>query len=398
MTDITAYRKEKEKREQIRNNYREKIKRHKLKTLYRILLVLAAILVVMVLIIIQYRMHVYTGYDIVSTVSLETSSNAENVRLQNHVLTYSKDGAHCTNSKGEVTWNQTYEMQNTELAICRNTVAIADYNGREIYVCDADKQLGTITTNMPIRDVTVSASGNVTAVLSDTDVTWVNTYDAAGNMLFQGQTRMEETGYPVSVSLSPNGNLLAVSYVYLDAGQLKTNIVFYNFGPVGDNMSDHVVGIYFYSDMLVPEVHFVNDDTAFAIGDSRLLVFQGSQTPVNTAGFDLDKEILSVFYGEDKVGMVFPSDDMENRYRIDIYSADGTKKGTYYFDLEYNDILFEEDRFVIYNETECEIFTYSGTEKFKGSFMKAADVLFPAGGAYKYVMVTETSMDTIQLK
>lgn len=398
MTDITVYRKEKEKREQIRNNYKEKIMRHKLKTLYRILLGVVALAVVIVLIVIQYQLHVYTGYDIVSTVSLETSSNAENVRLQNHVLTYSKDGAHCTNSKGEITWNQTYEMQNVELAVCRNTVAIADYNGREIYVCDGDKQLGTITTNMPVRDVTVSLNGNVTAVLADTDVTWINTYDAAGNMLFQGQTRMDETGYPVSVSLSPNGNLLAVSYVYLDAGQLKTNIVFYNFGPVGENMSDHVVGIYFYSDMLVPEVHFVSDDAAFAVGDNRLLVFNGSQTPVNKAGFDLDKEILSVFYGEDKVGLVFPSDDMENSYRMDIYNAAGEKKGTYYFDLEYNDILFEEDRFVIYNETECQIFTYSGTEKFHGTFSKTANILLPTSGAYKYVMVTGTSMDTIQLK
>ena len=42
--------------------------------------------------------------------------------------------------------------------------------------------------------------------------------------------------------------------------------------------------------------------------------------------------------------------------------------------------------------------TYGGVEKFNGYFSKAADLLFPAGGAYKYVLVTETSIDTIQLK
>jgi hypothetical protein len=66
--------------------------------------------------------------------------------------------------------------------------------------------------------------------------------------------------------------------------------------------------------------------------------------------------------------------------------------------LEYNEIFFEEDCFVVYNETECQIMTYGGAEKFNGTFAKAAELLLPASGAYKYMMVTETSLDTIQLK
>ncbi len=244
MADIRSYRREKEKREQNRSNYKEKIMRHKLQNVYRILLVAVAFAAVAVLVMIQYKRHIYSGYDIVSTVLLEGSAGAEDVRLQDCVLTFSKDGAHCTNAKGEVTWNQTYEIQDIRLAVCRNVVAIGSYNGREIYVQDTEKQLGTINTNLPIRDLTVSATGTVTAVLSDTDVTWVNTYDATGQMLFKGQAHMEEAGYPVAVSLSPNGVLLAVSYVYLDAGVLKSNVVFYNFGPVGENMSDHIFRIY----------------------------------------------------------------------------------------------------------------------------------------------------------
>lgn len=398
MADIRSYRREKERREQNRSNYKEKIMRHKLQNVYRVLLVAVALIAVAVLVMIQYKRHIYSGYDIVSTVLLEGSAGSEDVRLQDCVLTYSKDGAHCTNAKGEVTWNQTYEIQDIRLAVCRNVVAIGSYNGREIYVMDTEKQLGTITTNMPIRDLAVSAAGNVTAVLSDTDVTWVNTYDAAGQMLFTGQAHMQEAGYPVAFSLSPNGVLLAVSYVYLDAGVLKTNIVFYNFGPVGENMSDHIVSIYTYSDTLMPEVHFIDDETAFAVGDNRLMVFKGGQTPMDAGGYIYDKEIQSVFYGEKYIGLVLMSDDMEHTYMMDVYNADGKKVNTYYFDLEYNDIFFEEESFVIYNETECQIMTYGGVEKFNGYFSKAADLLFPSNGAYKYIMVTETSIDTIQLK
>jgi hypothetical protein len=398
MADIKSYRREKEKREQIRSDYKEKIMKHKLQNVYRILLLIAALAAIVALIILQYKRHVYSGYDIVSTVLLDGSAGAENMRLSNCVLTYSKDGAHCTNAKGEVTWNQTYEIQDIKLAACQNVVAIGSYNGREIYVQDTEKQLGTISTNMPIRDIAVSATGRVTAVLSDTDVIWINTYDADGQMLYTGQAHMQESGYPVSISLSPDGVLLAVSYVYLDAGVLKTNIVFYNFGPVGENMSDHIVSIYSYSDMLVPEIHFVDNETAFAVGDSRLTIFKGGQTPTDAAGHLYDQEIQSVFYGDKYIGLVLVADDMEHNYMMDVYNTDGKKINTYYFDLEYNDIFFEEDCFVIYNETECLIMTYGGKEKFNGTFAKATELLFPASGAYKYMMVTETSIDTIQLK
>ncbi len=398
MADIRSYRKAKEKREQSRNDYKTKIRRYKLKNVYRVLLVAAALAAFAVLVMIQYKRHIYSSYDTVSTVLLENYAGAENVRLQNCVLTYSKDGAHCTNAKGEVTWNQTHEIQNVKLAVCRDVVAIGSYNGREIYVQNTEKQLGTITTNMPIRDLTVSATGNVTAVLSDTAVTWVNTYSATGEMLFSGQTHMQEAGYPVSVSLSPNGVLLAVSYIYLDAGTLKTNVIFYNFGPVGENNNDHVVGMYFYPDVLIPEIHFVDDETAFAVGDDRLVLFKGGQTPMNTGVYIYEKQIQSVFYGEEHIGLVLVSDDSEHSYMMDVYNTDGKKTGTYYFDLEYKDIFFEKEGFVIYNDSECLIMTYGGVEKFNGYFSKTVDLLFPANGAYKYVLVTENSMDTIQLK
>ncbi len=398
MTEIRSYMKEKQKRDQERLNYKDKIMRHKLQNVYRILLIVVAVLAVIGIVILQYNRHLYTGYDVVSSIPLDLTSGTIDVRLQNCILTYSKDGAHCTTAKGIVNWNQTYQIQDIKLAINKNVAAIASYNGREIYVQNTEKPLGTITTNMPIRDVAVSANGDVTAVLSDSDVIWINTYDTDGKMRFTGQVHMQETGYPVDVSLSPNGILLAVSYVYLDAGEMKNNVVFYNLGPVGENMSDLIVSAYSYSDLLIPEIYFADDETAFAVGDNRLTVFKGNQTPVDGAGHIFDKEIQAVFYGEKYVGLIFGSDDAEHTYKLEIYNTDGKKVTTYYFDLDYTDIFFEEKDFVIYNENECRIITYGGTEKFNGMFSKPAELLIPTNGTYRYTMVTATSIDTIQLK
>ncbi|MBO5337461.1 MAG: hypothetical protein J6A94_10080 [Lachnospiraceae bacterium] len=398
MADIKNYLKEKEKREQNKSNYKEKIIKHKLTNVYRVLLIVLALGAVAVLIMVQYQKHIYTDYDIVSSIERETASEAMDMRLENAILTYSKDGAHCTNVKGEVNWNQTYEIQDIKLATCKDVVAIGNYNGREIYVQNAEKQLGTITTTMPIRDLTVSATGNVTAILADADVTWINTYNSEGENIYTGQARMQNSGYPAAISLSPNGELLAISYVYVDAGVIKTNIAFYNFGPVGTNHSDYMVSAYSYPDVFVPQVQFMNDETAFAVGDNRLMIYKGAQKPISAAEHLYDEEVQSVFYNQSYVGLVFTSEDAKARYRLDVYNANAEKVGSYYFDMDYTNIFFEENQFVIYNETECLIKTFENVEKYKGFFSKAVNLMLPTSTAYKYVLVTSNSIDTIQLK
>lgn len=398
MADIKSYIKEKEKRERRQAGYKEKIMVHKLAKVYRVLLIAAAAVALIVIAVIQYQRHVYTDYETVSSISREKTTGSVDVRLGNSILTYSKDGAHCTDLKGNVTWNQTYEIQDIRLAVCGNTVAIVEYNGRSIYVQNSEKLLHQITTTMPIRNLAVSSSGRVTAVLADTDLTWIYTYDPGGNVAFWGRVHMDGSGEPTAISLSPNGELLAAAYMYVDAGVLKTNIVFYNFGSVGENNSDHIVSNDTYPDTIIPQIQFMNDDTAFAVGDNRLVIYKGSQKPTVAAGYMFDAKLRSVFYSDKYIGLVFYSEDAENSYRMDVYDTKAEKRGSYYFDIEYRDIFFEQEGFVVYNETECLIMTLDGAEKFNGSFSKAAGLVIPVGGSYRYALVTEHSIDTIQLK
>ena len=398
MADIRSYMKEKEKREQKKTGYREKIFRHKLSNVYRFLLVLVAVIALVALAMVQYRKHIYTDYDVVASVPRENASGAVDRRLGQAILTYSKDGAHCTDTKGNVTWNQTYEIQDIKLAISGNTVAIGSYNGRSIYVQNAEKQLTEITTTMPIRNLTVSESGYVTAVLDSTDVALLNTYNVNGEMIYQGQAHMTESGYPAAVSLSPNGELLCVAYWYVDAGILKTNIAFYNFGPVGENVNDYMVSVYSYTDTLIPQAQFMNNSTAFAVGDNRLTIYSGSHTPVETAGFLIDEEIISVFYSDKYIGLVFRAEDSDKLYRMDVFDTAAEKVGSFDINIEYTDIFFDQDTFVAYNETECMIMTMDKIAKFAGEFSETVRLMLPTNGAYKYLLVTDDSIETIQLK
>lgn len=301
-------------------------------------------------------------------------------------------------TKGNAVWNQTFEMQNPMVDICQNVVAIGDYNGRTIYVMDTTGALGNITTNRPVRDFCVASNGVVAAVLDDTDVTLICLYDAKGNELVRFRTTMKESGYPVNVSISPSGELVCVSYMFVDSGQMKSSVAFYNFGAVGQNNTDNYVSGYDYLNAIVPLTHFLDNRSIFAVSDDRIMFYSGAQKPVSVAETLVSEEIRGVYYGDEYIGLVFNSTQGSSRYRLDVYQKSGAFQQSIEFDLEYTNILFHEDQIIIHNESQCSIYNSKGVQKYDGKFSKTVLVLIPLSGNYRYMVVTPDSIDTIELQ
>lgn len=401
MVSVRDYFKKKEQRggdKPSRISYRERIKNHKFTVFYRISLVLVLLVAVGAALYLQWKNKVYTESVELSSVEVKIPSDASLMPFGAYLLIYSKDGASCMDTKGNAVWNQTFGMQNPMVDMNQNVVAIGDYNGREIYVMDTNNLLGRITTNRPVRNFCVSNSGVVAAVLDDTDVTWIYLYDAQGNELVYFRTTMKESGYPVNIAISPSGELVCVSYLYIDSGQMKSSVAFYNFGAVGQNSTDNYVSGYDYVDSVVPFARFLDNKSLFAVSDDRIMFFGGAQKPVSAAENLLSDEVRGIYYGSEYVGLVFNSKESGGRYRLDVYHKSGTFRQSIEYDIDCRDILFYEDQIIIYNETDCRIYNSSGMEKYAGTFAKTALMLIPQKAAYNYMIVTPDSIDTIELK
>lgn len=400
MVNVRHYLKKREQRENDipRVSYREKIKSHKFTIFYRTILVIILVAAIAAALLIQWENKVYTESVVVSSVETTITQDTNLLPFAGYLLSYSKDGAGCMDTKGNAVWNQTFEMQNPIVDICQNVVAIGDYNGRTIYVMNTTGAMGSITTNKPIRNLCVASNGVVAVVLDDTDVTLIYLYDSQGNELVHFRTTMKESGYPVSVSISPSGELVCVSYLFVDSGQMKSSVAFYNFGAVGQNSTDNYVSGYDYLDVVVPFTRFVDNKSVFAVSDDRIMFYSGSQKPVSVMENLISDDIQSVYYGDEYVGLVFNSTESSNRYRLDVYHKSGELTQQIEFDIEYLDILFHDDQIIIYNETECCIYNTNGVQKYAGNFSKSARTLIPLGSSYNYMVVTPDSIDTIELK
>ena len=403
MANVRDYLKEKEKRQKSINkiDYRKKSRSHKLTIFYRGALFVLLTIAVIVFFIIQWRNKIFTDSVITSSAPVTIVQGATVKNLGGNVLLYSKDGASCIDARGNAVWNHAYEMQTPLISVCNQMAAIGDYNGRTIYVMERDGEKGTINTNLPIRNFCVAGSGVVAAILDDADVTRIYVYDGNTNTeepLIYGKATMDRSGYPVSISLSPNGRLMMISYLYADSGSMKSSVAFYNFGEVGQNETDNFVGGYDYMDTIVPYVQFMNNESSFAVSDDRIVFFSGAEKPTNIATNFLEEEVQSVHYNENYVGLVFHNQSGESAYYLDVYNASGDKVHSLFFDIEYADIFFNKDQIIIYNDSECQICNIKGADKFAGSFEKNISLLIPTSSVYRYIAVTTDSVDTIELK
>ena len=376
-----------------------KILRHRLTILYRSVLVVGVIAAAAIVVVIQMKNRVFGEYQVISSVPRESISNATIRALGENILIYSSDGASCINRKGETLWNQTFEIQDPIIAICQNIAAIGNYNGRTIYLMNTEKAIGEIDTKMPIRNFAVSAGGIVAAVLDDTaDITWIYLFDSSGNTLAYFKTTMKDSGYPVGITISDNGYLVSVSYLYMDNGMMRSSVAFYNFGPVGQNEIDNFVSSYDYTDTIVPFVKFLNNEKAVAVADNRLVFYEGNQKPVSIADILLDGRIEGVYYGSGYVALVYNDVTGNALYKADIYNDSGKLEDTLMLNLQFSDILFHKDKVIVYNEQECLVHTIGGMDNFNGKFNKQALTLIPAAASYEYVIVTPDTIDTIELK
>lgn len=380
------------------SEFRDKIRKHKLRIFYRIAIGLIVAIAFLAIIKISLDNKVYTEYRVKEVIANVESADTTTLNYNGNILSYNTDGASCLSVEGQKMWNQTFEMQNPMVKINNDYVAIGDYNGHTIYLMNSSGKKGEIDTRMPIRDFCVSQTGLVIAILDDSNITGIYVFDQTGEILVYFKTTMEESGYPLSVSVSPNGEMVGVTYLFVDSGVMTSSVAFYNFGAVGQNYTDKFVSGYDYSDAVVPYVEFMNEETAFAVADNRLMIYQGKHTPAATSETILSEELISVFHNESYIGLVYNNSTGETKYKMDVYDAQGTKINTITFDFEYSMITFHEDTILLYNGSHCSIYNSKGMKKFSEDFTENILALIPTKRGTEYTLVTDNKIEIIELR
>ena len=349
------------------------------------------------LVVVEYISRTFNTYRVVRETEVILEEGCKTAKLANNLLIYNKDGIRCMDAKGNTIWDITYQIQEPCVSVDGGTVAVAGYGDHLIYMMDESGRIGEINTNLPIRNLCVAEAGYVGAVLDDNNVYWIYIYDVSGEEITRARTSMEQSGYPMAIELSPNGKLLGVSYLYLDAGTVQNNIAFYNLGEVGQNYTDQYMSGYIYQE-IVPELHYMNENTAMAISNGRLMVYSGSEKPTESKGILLNNTVQAVYWGDENAILIHNGAADEGRYLMKVYDLTGTlvlEKG---FDIEYTDIQSQNGVITIYNSDEVLVVTLDGRERYKGSLGGSIRKMVSTSTKYKYLVLFENTFKVIELE
>lgn len=256
---------------------------------------------------------------------------------------------------------------------------------------------GEITTNMPILRAKTAKQGVVAAILEDGATTWVNVYDSRGEKIVTAKTRVDSPGYPVDLSLSEDGLLLAVSYLGVKDNKPSSYVAFYNFGNTGQNQMDNMVSGYTYTETLVPQVKYLGDSRAVAFRDNGFVIFRGKQIPEESVTVKTDEEILSTFCDDAHIGLVFKEKNKKNLYRIELYGINGKLKWSVGANVAFDHISISQDQILLYNNKEFAVYSMKGICRFQGEFKEDNIRSMFKIARNRYMVIMDGGIETIKL-
>ena len=366
---------------------------------------LRAVLIVMgmvaaVLFFYLYNRNVtFNGYRVAASYENLATVGTDFENAGKYIFRYNGDGISCVNRSNDIKWSTTYSIQAPVADICGTTMAVAEQQGVHVYVVNTDGELGSFETTMPILKVRVSRQGLVALVLQEDDVTWVNLYQADGTLIASDKTSIMESGYPLDIALSPDGQRIAVSYVKIEGGVLSDEVVFYHFGQAGRNKDNHITASFEYEETLVSELYFVDNSEVVAIADDGYIVYSGKDNPKVSHRETFDRDIISAFHEKKSIGFVFANTDGEDAkpYRIELYDLRGRKTAETTVDCSYSDIRMQNGQVILFNDHSITVVTAAGHERFHTEYNKTVIDVFYFKEYRKYLVITSDSFDRIRI-
>lgn len=342
---------------------------------------------------------VYTDYSVVKSSERADSQNADYEKFCDGFIRYSRDGIAYYSSENIAQWNTSYQMNNPKVDIRGEYVAVAAIGESRIYVFNKSGYVSEVDTVLPIIAISVSKQGYVAAILQDGTTDVIDMYDTLGDKVYRIKAGIDKTGIPVSISLSDDGIKLMVSYTSIVENEISTSVAFYNFGEVGQNVSERLVGGYEqYGNSVVPMVQFINGKTAVAFGTNLMSIYSVSQYPKLITDIPMEKEIQGVFYSEEYIGLLFISGIADTPYVVNVYDLNGNMISDIYLPKNYREYSFIGKNIFMCDEDSAMLVALDKTVRMNKVFEGAMDALITTNSDDTYIYITSRKVQKIKFE
>ena len=331
-----------------------------------------------------------------SEYSSDISDTSNYAQFSDGIVRYNRDGVAFLNKKNEEQWIQPTQLQNPVITVKEESFAVADNGGNSILIFSEEGLKGEIETTLPIEKVAISDQGIVSVLMRNGSTPSIITYDAAGNILAEMQITQGTMGYPTAMEMSDDGNTLAVSYLYLEGANIKSKIIYYNFGEAGKKNEDNIVSSEEYDNTVMADIFFMGGGRSVAVGDNSFVIYRGTDTPEPEKTIVIDQEIQSVFHSDQYIGFILLNQE-KSGYEVRLYNRIGEQLISRDIPGKYGNVKIDGDEIIMFDGSRCCIVTATGIIKYEGNLDVDAQEIFRAFGVNRYYVISVDELRVIYL-
>lgn len=362
-----------------------------------IAIIIALLLLITIILIIRHNTKNYESFKLKSTTDLVGLDSSKVVSYKNGILKISRDGAETISAEGKQIWNISYNMKDPIADVNGNFAVIGDRGQKSVYIVNGSGVTNSIETLYPVVEVQVATQG-VAAILMDNGTQdFISIYSMDSSQpLADVTTLTAQDGFPISIALSDDGTKLVTSYVKVENDTILSQVTFHNFGDVGQNHIDQLVGSWSFSEF-VPKIEFLTNNVVAVFTEKGIILYSMEEIPTELINETYSQNIKDIFYTSSYVGVVLEAEVGASTNKILAYNMSGKKILDSSLDVSYQRIAAGDEFLVFYDELSCAVFDLKGNKKFQDTFSIAVNSLMQGRSSQEFLAVTDIGLEILEM-
>ena len=343
--------------------------------------VLALFLVLAAAIVFYAEDYSYTTYSMDFELSEETLTGAKLVGFKDGCIAVTRDSVSYL-SGNTVRYTNTCAYQTPVVKAEGDYFTVFDLGGYQLRIYDESGLTGTVRLTRKVYAADISASGVLAVFSESSEAAYISYFDRFGNRIsVELRTIPEESGYPVDIDISPDGQKLAVSFFAAEGGSGVSRLLVYDFDH---GKADEQYVIYRSEpsedeedSVFLSDVFFASDTLLYAVGEDTLffLNFDASGNVQERKHMPSD-EIVSVFLAGTRLGTVMES-GVTRHTRI--YRENGEVYSDFEVPSSYTHLAANSRYLAFTDGTEVSFYNLSGRKRYEGALTDEVDSVVLSG-------------------
>lgn len=364
---------------------------------------IAIVIIVILSSLYLYSTRTYRSYQQIVSISNTEGNVADYISSDTGFFKYTQDGiSYLNNIKSQsVKWTESYTMSNPKAVSRGKYVAVADYNGNDVYIFNQNGKVNSITMPYPIVDIEVANQGVIAVILQGDKENYVKMYTKEGSLISDIRSKTRKNGYPMDISISSDGQKMAVSYFSIEGSGIKNKVSFYDFSDENKNKNSNLVGEDNQKSNLVGKVAFLDDDTVFAVGDEKTIIYSFDEQVKQKKTMKVDGEIQSIVVGEDYIGYLYKSTlgkEEYNRYILSLYNKQGMKLYSRADAGNYDELKLNGKEIIGTKGSQLYLFNESGWRYYAGEFDDEIETVVPTSEKNEYTIIFSDKTQIVKIR